>query len=128
MATVADAERQGILLSLESLRQDDTILLLSDSQAAIDTVTNLSQGQPPRSGIEKDIKKLLNERNEKSQDSAISWVRVHVQIPGNEEADALANWSSHLEETTGSRRIVTEGGIWMNGKKERAELRKRKGF
>lgn len=121
--TDRDAERKGIQLSLENLPGDDTIILLSDSQAAIDTVVNLAKGQPPRSGIEKDIKALLNRRLDGNQDTAIAWVRAHVQIPGNEEADALANWSSHLGETKGSRRTVTEGGIRARGKRERAEAR-----
>lgn len=96
MATVADAERKGIQLSLENLTEDHTILLLSDSQAAIDTVLNLAQGKPARSGIERSIKRNLNLRQDKGQDTGIAWVRAHIQIPGNEEADALAQWSSYL--------------------------------
>ena len=63
-----------------------------------------------------------------NQDTAITWVRAHVQIPGNEEADALANWGSHLGETAASTRTVTEGGIRARGKRERAEMRRREGF
>ena len=49
LATVADSERTGILLSLQAHRDDHTLLLLTDSQAAVDTCLNLCQGQPPRS-------------------------------------------------------------------------------
>ena len=111
MSTVADAERKGIQLSLESLSEDHTVLLLSDSQAAIDTVLNLTKGNPARSGIERDIKRLLNLRQDRGQDTGITWVRAHIQIPGNEEADALALWSSYLGQTTGSKRTITEGGV-----------------
>lgn len=128
MATVADAERKGILLSLESLSQHSTIALLSDSQAAIQTVVNLAKGNPPRSGIELQIKRQLQERLDRNMDTAISWVRAHVQIPGNEEADALANWASHLGETRGSTKTVTEGGLRAKGKRERAIARKQPGF
>ena len=55
-------------------------------------------------------------------------MRAHIQIPGNEEADALAQWSSYLGETTGSRRTITEGGIRANGKKERSAIRSRESF
>ena len=58
-----------------------------------------------RSGIEKRIKDLLRQRFSNEQDTAISWVRAHVQIPGNEEADALATWSSYLGEARGDRRV-----------------------
>ena len=128
LATVADAERQGILLSLRTLRHDHSVLLLSDCQAAIDTVTNLTKGQPPRSGIESEIKSLIQERNNSNHDTAISWVRAYVQIPGNEEADRLANWGSYSGATRGSTRTVTEGGLRAKGKQARAQLRSRQGF
>ena len=128
MATVAEAERKGILLSLEALTQDDNIVLLSDSQAAIDTVMNLSLGQPPRSDIELAIKTQLRARNDRDQDTATAWVRAHIQIPGNEEADSLARHMSYLGEVTGSTRTVTEGGIRAKGKAERSKMRRREGF
>ena len=48
--------------------------------------------------------------------------------PGNEEADALALWSSHLGQTKGARRTITEGGIRTEGKQRRAALRRQQGF
>ena len=71
---------------------------------------------------------MLNRRLNNNQDTAISWVRAHVQIPGNEEADTLANLSSHLGETTGTKRLVTEGGLRTSGKTERSVARKRESY
>ena len=51
-----------------------------------------------------------------------------MQIPGNEEADRLANCSSHLGETWDSTRTVTEGGLQTVGKQGRAELRQLEGY
>ena len=48
--------------------------------------------------------------------------------PGNEEADALAQWSSYLGQTKGTARIITEGGIRAEGKQRRAALRHQQGF
>lgn len=129
-ATVANAERMamGMALSLQSLQQDDTILLLSDSQAAVQTLRSICQGHPPRSGIEIQVKKLLTARLNSSQDSGLAWVCAHIGIPDNEAADRLANWSSHLGQTNNCTRIVTEGGLRATGKAERATERRRPGF
>ena len=81
-----------------------------------------------RSGIERAIKQSLNLRQDKGQDTAIAWVRAHIQIPGNEEADALALFSSYVGQTKGSRRTITEGGIRAEGKQRRAALRNQKGL
>ena len=70
----------------------------------------------------------MNLRQDKGQDTAIAWVRAHIQIPGNEEADALAKWSSYLGETKGSNRTITAEGIRADGKRERATARSRETF
>ena len=110
-ATVADAERTGLLRALQDHYDDHAILLLTDSQAAVDTVRNHCQGQAPRSGIEQQLKAQLSRRHRENQGTTIAWFRSHIGIPGNEEADSLATWSSHLGQTTGATRTVTEGGL-----------------
>ena len=72
---MAGAERKAVALSLEQ-EKADMLYILTDSQAALHTALNLSQGAPPRSGVEKDLKKAL--WNRKDQDTAITWIRSHT--------------------------------------------------
>lgn len=111
----------GITLSLQSLQQDNTILLLSDSQVAVQSVVNLCQGHPPRTGIERQTKELLADRQKlPTGHRSRLGARTHKEfIPGNEAANKLANWSSHLGQTSeqyqngyGGR----EGGLRAIGK------------
>lgn len=51
------------------------------------TTLNLSRGEPPRSGIEKEIKMALRWRQLNNLDTGIGWVRAHIGIKGNELAD-----------------------------------------
>ena len=55
--TVADSERKGIAAALE--RDEDMLLILTDSMTAKHTALNLAAGDPSRSQIEKDIKLVL---------------------------------------------------------------------
>lgn len=57
-ATVAEGELQEIHLALTT-EDSDMVAILSDSQAAIQSISNMSKGALPRSGIEADIKTAL---------------------------------------------------------------------
>lgn len=67
------------------------VYILSDSQAAIQAVSNMSRGAAsPRSGIEAEIKSsLINPRSAK--DFLFTWVRGPIGIEGNEKADHNAS-------------------------------------
>jgi len=68
---------------------------------------NLGLGIPPRSGIEVRIKEALRQRTH--LDTAIAWVHSHIGIPGSEEADGHAAFTSVLGEVQGMSEATTEG-------------------
>lgn len=82
-ATPGDAELQGINLALQICADMDQVFLLSDSQASISAVLNMASGtQPPRSGIEREIKQHLARRGAAHLETGIAWIRSHIGIPG----------------------------------------------
>ena len=43
------------------------------------------------------------------KDTAVAWVRAHIGIPGNEEAETLATWHSYRGQIACTPRTATEG-------------------
>ena len=74
------------------------IAIVSDSQAAVQSVRNLSKGAPPRSQIERRIKEALRQD---TRDVGILWVSGHIGIERNEKADARAEYESFLASVFG---------------------------
>ena len=126
LASVADAERLGLALSLEVNGEKDMLLLLTDSMAAYTSAINLAKGSPPRSGIESRIKQALKLRQH--LDTGISWVRSHIGIPGNEAADRAAEFQSYLGEVAASPNIITHEGLKAHSKAIREESRAQPSF
>ena len=56
-------------------------------------------------------------------DTAISWVRAHIDIRGNELVDQYAMFHSHLGQIAGTGGTTTEVGIWQLITAARAESR-----
>jgi hypothetical protein len=81
LSSVADAERKGLALAGQDTA--DRLSILTDPQAALRTVANLSNGTPPRSGIEIELKAALSKRRD--QETAVACIHSHVGFPGNEE-------------------------------------------
>ena len=101
------------------------IALVSDSQAAIQTIHNLSKGQPPRSQIESRIKEALRSQ---TRDIGILLVRGHIGVSDNEKADKRAEYESFLGEISGKGRIATEEGERAISRATRKTWRQQPGF
>lgn len=126
LATVVDAERLRLALNLHANRQNDMLLLLTDSMAAYRTILGLASGNHSRSGIEMEIAKELHLRS--GLDTGVSWVRSHISIPGNEKADKAVDFPSHLGQISRSPNISTYEGMRVHGKAIRNEYRAQAGL
>jgi len=97
--------------------------IATDSQAALKSLHNLAQGGHPRSGIERRIKDSLAGR-----EVGALWVRSHIGIPGNEEADRLAALAGHHGDANNLPEIVTYEGLKAKSRARRAATRSAPGF
>jgi len=123
-ATAADVEKAAIGLACAA--EGSMNFILTDSQAALQGILNLSKGHPPRSSIKIEIKDNVIQKGE--TDTAIAWIRSHIGIPGNEQADRAANFASILGDISSSEDVVTEGGIRQISRAARGTFRHQSGF
>ena len=78
-----DMDQVGALLELE---------LPTDTMAAKQSLLNLSEGSPPRSHRETHPGPSAHAGKKRQLDTAISWVRAHIGITGNERAGREATY------------------------------------
>ena len=110
------------------------LLLLTDSMSAVHTIRNIARGEPPRSGIEKQIALALVAGDRHRLDTGISSVRSHTGIPGNEAADKAcaadkaADFQSHLGQVARQPNTATYEGLKAYGKAIRKQYRSQPGL
>ena len=120
VATVWDGEIAGLERGIKAAgNRDWDILLLTDSKAAIQATKNAGIRGKARTRA---LAALGNEINKRQAlygrgNVKIGWVKSHIGIAGNEEADAMAKMGAEKE----SGGEITEGGIRQRQK----EIRKR---
>ena len=86
-------------------------MILTDSQAAIQTVLNMGKGSAPRSGIESSIMERLAARKQQGRRTRIAWVKAHAGVPGNEKVDGLAKSAAALRLQRNGTEVVTSAGL-----------------
>ena len=127
-STAYDGELTGIALAVED-HDSASLLVVTDSRAALARTVALSEGAPPQSGAERDIKKGLAARTARTAlDTAITWVRAHIGLSGNEKADRLARHHSMTGRLRGAINTVTPGGLRSWGKEVRQKERVQPGW
>jgi len=84
LASVEEGERQSITLAIKKAPTNRKLCILTDSMTAINTALQLSRGEPPRSGVEIELRNRL--------------IRSHIAISGNTHADRIAEFRSQIWE------------------------------
>ena len=120
-STHIDGELEGISLALEALTKRRQAIL-SDCRPAIRVTEKLDSGtEGPRSSIEARIQRALEIRENRQQETYLTWVKGHKDIKGNEAADKLSKQASILGHE--SEGVVTPAGLRACARRERAKAR-----
>ena len=122
MATVWDGEVAGLERGIiAATNRDWKILLLSDSKAAIQAIRNAGVTGKGRTRVLARLGKEIKDREKTYgvDNTLIAWVKSHIGIKGNEEADEMAKLGS-MKEKGGE---ITEGGIRQASKEKRRAKR-----
>ena len=121
--TVTDAEPKAITLALQHHRPPNNITICSDSRAALGTCRGIGRGAPCRSGIEKELKQALQHLERQGVKVYLVWVRAHIGIEGNEQADRTANRFSWQGDIGNLPQSTTPAGLRQNSKALRKDWR-----
>ena len=118
VATVWDGEIAGLEKGiLAAANSDWKILLLSDSKAAIQAIKNAGvTGRARTQALARLGQEIKDRENSYGVDNTlIVWVKSHIGIKVNEEADEMAKFGS-MKEKGGE---ITAGGIGQASKEKR---------
>ena len=119
-ATVWDGEIRGISGALQCASQEQNILILADSQAALAAVKKAGKTGKARTRELANVIRLLRDRQDKT--TKLGWVKSHIGIEGNETADKNAKKGT-LWRRQDQKPWVTEGGLRQHIKQIRAHSR-----
>uniref|UniRef100_A0A8D8Q5N6 ribonuclease H n=1 Tax=Cacopsylla melanoneura TaxID=428564 RepID=A0A8D8Q5N6_9HEMI len=117
--SVYTAEMIGILKALEySVNlENNKILILSDCKSAIQKLTSTCLNQNP-SHLQIEILKTQQKLLNRNKDVKIAWIKGHVGIKGNQEADRLAKYASLHGESTHIKLCVTDVKCYIENKNQ----------
>lgn len=106
--------------------EEQKVLILSDSQAAIAAVKKAGQRGVARTRDLVKVMEQVRSRMDKLGPGAVCfvWIKAHIGLPGNERADKLAKEGL---ETSPEQPVVIEGGLRQEWKRMREAERKVKG-
>ena len=133
MSTSNDAEVLAISLAIEARLADpinsmNNIAICADSRFAIHRARQLSLGHPPQSGIESRLKQAMAASIHQDINIYLTWVRAHIAIAGNEEADRAANRASWDGDIRHLPMTATPSGVVAASKHNRSQWRSEKSF
>ena len=126
-ATVWDGEIAGLERGIQAARNRDwKVLLLTDSKAAIQATQKAGRTGRARTRALAALGSEIYTRTQQygTDNVRMAWVKAHIGIPGNEEADAMAK--SGTEKDTGGE--ITEGGLKQRNREVRKGNRVQAGY
>lgn len=109
-------------ISKITLYRHEKVLIMADSQAAVLAIAAAGKSGEDRTEDLKWVIEEIEERQEQVGEEAVrfGWVKAHVGIYGNEQADRLAK--QRVEEQV--RGTITEGGVKQAWNEKRQASRK----
>ena len=128
LTMVWDREIVAIAAALSAWDKSKKIIILIDSQAAIAAIKKAEKTGKARTRELRRVMKMIEKgkRVLGPQAGSLGWVKSHIGIIGNKEADKKAKLGAKKEDPTSP--VITEGGLQETWKKMKREKRCMKGI